>query len=216
MRRFSSILYILIFLINLLPSYGASSKIKVPPSLYPSQNPKINNPTPIERGDVIYYQVLEDRDQPVLLVVDTTGEVFITYYGKIKVEGLTIGELVQKVKTLLETTDYKTATVLAQIQAPIKEKRQGRVYLSGRFNRIGAIQFDKQEDMTISKAILLGGGFTDFADSKKVKIVRKHPDRPDQTIVVDVESIIKGGKIDRDLPIQDGDLIIAPQKIFNW
>lgn len=170
----------------------------------------------VQAGDVLHYQVLEDQDPSIMLKVDANGQVMIPYYGAFKVVGQTPAQIAEAVKQQLESTYYSTATVIIQLQSTPKGRKLGTVYLSGKFNRIGPVQFDIDTGTTLSRAILSAGGFSDFADSKKVKVIRKTLNAPDEQIVVNVERILEKGQQTNDIQVQDGDLIIAPQKIFNW
>jgi hypothetical protein len=47
--------------------------------------------------------------------------------------------------------------------------------------------------------------------------VRKVAGRADlETLTVDLEEVLKKGRIDRDVPLLDGDFVIADAKLVNW
>src|SRR5438094_46572 len=81
----------------------------------------------------------------------------------------------------------------------------GRVYLSGYFNRVGAVPMYAEKPLTLSQAILEAGGFRQFADDRRVKVTRTDRRGETQTFVVDVKSVLKDGKVDKDMLLQDGD-----------
>lgn len=171
----------------------------------------------IEVGDVLLYRVIEDRDDQVALSVMDSGEVYIPYYGPVQAVGKTPTELAQNVKELLEKDLYEKATVLLSLQMASPSSFSGTVFLSGKINRIGPIQIDPAKDNTVAKLILSAGGFSDFADSSHVRIVRRNTStRELETIVVDVAAVIEDGKLDEDVKIFDGDFIIIPKKLINW
>jgi ribosomal protein L16 Arg81 hydroxylase len=62
------------------------------------------------------------------------------------------------------------------------------------------------------------GGFGDFADKKNVKITRKGtvPGQPEQSFLVDVAEILERGRVDRDLPLEPGDLIYIPERLIRF
>jgi hypothetical protein len=70
----------------------------------------------------------------------------------------------------------------------------------------------------LSKAIMRAGGFSDFADRKNVRVVRKAGpgDAGNRTFVVDVAQILDKGKIDRDLPLEPGDLVLIPERLIRF
>ena len=65
------------------------------------------------------------------------------------------------------------------------------------------------------QAILKAGGFAEFSDSKKVKLVRNKPDGKVETTIVDVDAILTKGQIEKDPVLQADDRIIVPRKFIN-
>jgi protein involved in polysaccharide export with SLBB domain len=90
-------------------------------------------------------------------------------------------------------------------------KSRGRVFLTGQIRTQGAMEIPVTGTFTLSKAIMQAGGFGDFANEKKVKVLRTQPDgKTAQTFVVDVAEILKG-KVENDLVLQPDDVIIVPE-----
>ncbi len=169
-------------------------------------------------GDEVTYQVLEDKDPPVRLVVTDAGELDIPYLGRVKVAGQTLESVRATIKRLLEQDYYHNATVRLSIDSVARSSGIiGTVYLSGKVNSPGPQQLLAGEEPTAGKLILRAGGLAEFADSRKVKIVRKaQGGQAPQTEVVDLKEVLERGRIDKDVPVKDGDLIIVPQRAFNW
>jgi len=67
-------------------------------------------------------------------------------------------------------------------------KSRGKVYLVGPVRMPGPEDIPSDEVLTLSKAILRAGGFTDFADKHHVKITRQGGtgEIDKETLVVDV------------------------------
>ena len=78
-----------------------------------------------------------------------------------------------EIKSALEKELYYQATVIIAVDA-LNQKR-GTVYLAGHVKTAGAQPIPSDEVFTISKAIMMAGGFSDFADKKRVKLTRKVP-----------------------------------------
>ena len=110
------------------------------------------------------------------------------------------------------------ATVrLLLIDRPEKSSSRGRVYLAGQMRKIGVVEIDLSERNTVGRVILASGGLSDFADAKRIRIVRKSAGGGDlETLTVDLEEVLKKGRIDRDVPLFDGDFVIADSKLVNW
>jgi hypothetical protein len=71
------------------------------------------------------------------------------------------------------------------------------------------------ETLTVSKVILRAGGFGDFANRKKVKILRTVGNTTVSKIVNCV-LVFKKGRVDLDLPVEPGDTIVVPARLINF
>jgi protein involved in polysaccharide export with SLBB domain len=94
----------------------------------------------------------------------------------------------------------------------------GRVYIWGQVHTQGALDIAVNENLTAGKAILRAGGFADFANKRKVKLVRSAPDAngKSQTFELDMQQILEDGNVDKDVVLQPNDLIIVPSRLVNF
>jgi len=90
----------------------------------------------------------------------------------------------------------------------------GKVYFLGEIGQPGMFALPVSGDKTLARIILLRGGFTKFSDSSKVKVIRKDPNGLQQTLIFNVGDILERGNFDKDIPLQDEDVIIVPGKMF--
>jgi len=90
----------------------------------------------------------------------------------------------------------------------------GKVYFLGEIAQPGTYPLQVAGENTLARVILLRGGLTKFSDGSKIRILRKDPSGVQQSIIFDVQKILEGGNFDNDIPIQDEDVIIIPQKLF--
>jgi protein involved in polysaccharide export with SLBB domain len=176
-------------------------------------SPNLDDSQPLGAGDRIAYQVIEDGDPPVSLTVSDAGKVNLPYYGPVTVERKTCRELARDVKALLEGSYYYQATVRVSILAT--QRLRGRVYLVGKVASPGPQDIPTDEVFTVGKAILSAGGFADFADQRKVKLIRKTAERT-SVVAVDVSVIWEKGHTEEDPPVLPGDLIFVPTKLINF
>ena len=89
---------------------------------------------------------------------------------------------------------------------------RAQVYLLGEVNRQGAVAVSPGPNATVARTILGQGGMTPFANAGKVQIQRTAPDGSKKTMLVDVGRILKQGSFEEDVPLQDGDVVIVPEK----
>jgi|UniRef100_UPI003782FFAD polysaccharide export outer membrane protein len=180
----------------------------------------LDNNRPISVGDTVSIRIVEDRREALQQKVAVTGEVQAPYVGLVNARGKTSRDLAYTIKRELEKNFFKTATVLIAIDQ-LNEKDQiaeGAIDLEfyvmfGIVAKQGKYDLPTNEDITISQAILRAGGFAQFANKERVKIVRKTP-QGNKTILVNVDGIMRKGDLERDIFIRKDDVIIVEE--LNW
>ncbi len=90
----------------------------------------------------------------------------------------------------------------------------GKVYLLGEVTAPGMLTIPLDRETTLARTLLTSGGFTKFANTAKVKVLRQGPDGGKQTMEVDVARILKTGKFEEDVPLRNEDVIIVPERFF--
>ena len=167
-------------------------------------------------GDKISLQILEDRDAPRSLIVTDSGELDVPYVGRVMAADKTCKQLADELKTQLEKEYYYRATVVIALDAA--NKLLGRVYVWGQVRNQGPIDLVVNESLTVGKAILRAGGFADFANKKKVKVVRgaAGDGSGKQTFELNMAEILEKGKTEKDVVLQPDDLIIVPSRLISF
>lgn len=176
----------------------------------------VDDKHPLAPGDRLSFQITEDREPPKPLIVTDSGEVDIPYIGRVSVAGKTCKEVAILVKTQLEKEYYYRATVAVGLDQV--NRIAGKVYVWGQVRTQGAVEIPANESFTAGKAILRAGGFADFANKKKVKLVRSgKPGSTDkQTFELNMVEILEEGKTEKDMLLQQDDFIIVPARLVNW
>lgn len=167
-------------------------------------------------GDRLSFRIIEDEEDPKPMIVTDSGDLEVPYIGRFPAEAKTCRQLAKGIKAALEKEYYYEATVV--IAVDLMAKTRGRIYLVGAVRMPGPQEILSDETLTLSKAILRSGGFADFADKKNVKITRKTgPNENDkQTFVVNVGQIYDTGKVETDVPLEPGDLILVPDRKIRF
>ena len=175
----------------------------------------------LRAGDTVSFQILEDRlleiqSQPASLVVADSGELDVPYIGRVMAVGKTCKELGATIKKALEKDYYKEATVVLSLN--VANRLLGRAYIWGQVRNQGAIDLQVNENLTAGEAILRAGGFADFANKRKVMVVRANgdPKAGKQTFDLDMTDILEKGNINKDIVLQPNDLIIVPSRLINF
>lgn len=167
-------------------------------------------------GDVLSFRIVEDEEDPKTMVVTDSGELEVPYLGRFPAENRTCKQLAMALKAALEKEYYYQATVIIAVNTMTKSR--GKVYLVGPVRMAGPQELPSDEVLTVSKAVLRAGGFTDFADRKHVKITREGSTGKagKETLVVDVGQIFDEGKTEKDVPLKPGDLVYIPERLVRF
>ena len=167
-------------------------------------------------GDRISLQILEDRDIPKSLVVADSGELDVPYIGRVTATDKTCKQLADELKGQLEKEYYYRATVILALD--VVNKVLGRIYIWGQVRNQGPLEIAINENLTAGKAILRAGGFGDFANKKKVQVIRGTGMEgfEKKTFTLNMVEILEDGKTEKDLVLLPDDSIIVPSRTFNF
>lgn len=162
--------------------------------------------------DFVSFRVVEDRDNlSQRLRVNDNGELEVPYIGLVSAAGRTCRELAYNIKSALEKEYYYHATVILAVDR-VSEKSRGKVYVYGAVKGQGPQEIPTDETYTVSKAVIRAGGFSDFADKRKVKVTRKDG----KDLVVDLKRVIEQGHTEDDVVLRPDDQIYVPQRLVNF
>jgi polysaccharide export outer membrane protein len=171
-------------------------------------------------GDQLSFRIVEDEEDSKRLFVTDSGDLEVPYIGRVPAENKTCRQLAAEIKTELEKEYYYHATVI--IAVDLMTKSHGRVYLEGAVRLPGPMDLPSDEVLTLSKAILRAGGFTDYAKRDKVIVTRSSADKEAtgkdaiKTFTVDVGKIFDKKKMETDLPLASGDFIFVDDRLFRF
>ena len=168
----------------------------------------------LRAGDKVSLQITEDKEPPKSLVVADSGELDIPYVGRVMATDKTCKQLAGELKGLLEKEYYYRATVILALDAA--NKLLGRIYVWGQVRNQGPIDITLNENLTAGKAILRAGGFADFANRKRVKVVRGGGPDGKKNFELNMTEILEQGKTEKDIVLQPDDSIIVPSRLINF
>jgi polysaccharide export outer membrane protein len=157
-------------------------------------------------GDVFDLHIVGEEKLAVSYTVAPDGTVDLPYIKRLRVEGLEPQQVAELVRNrLIEREIFSDPSV----SISVKEYNSKRVEVLGEVQRPGSVPL--VPGMTLLRAISLSGGFNALARKAQVTIRRrvKHETR---VSTISVEDII-ANRIP-DPPLQAGDSINVPQKVF--
>ena len=212
-------------------SASGSPPFALPSSLFPLPSPSsafatmdtLDDKHKLTLGDKLSFRIVEDQEDPKEpmdprpLVVGDHGDVEVPYIGRFPAVGKTCKQLAQEIKGELEKRYYYQATVIIGLDQ--FSKSTGKVYVLGEVRATGMIELPGDENLTVGKAVLRAGGFTNYADKRGVKVTRKSdpaaPGAKPKTLVVNLVEVFEKGQADKDVELQPGDIIYVPSRLIN-
>lgn len=163
----------------------------------------------ISAGDVLTISVVGEPNWAKDYEVNSDGTIDFPHIGPQKVSGMETYQVVALLKKKLqETRILDDAQISIVTKASIAQKSNS-VTVVGQVAKPNLYAF--APGMTITKAISEAGWFTPLADSKHVGLTRTGDDRTVR-IEVNVDNITERAK--QDIPLQPGDIVDVPQRVF--
>ena len=95
----------------------------------------------------------------------------------------------------------------------IPDNPQNVIYVTGEVKQPGMLPFVKERDWTALKAVLAGGGFTQFAARGRASLIREEGGRR-IIIPVDFNDLMRNPEAGKDVPLKPGDILVVPQSLF--
>jgi protein involved in polysaccharide export with SLBB domain len=174
-------------------------------------------------GDRVSLRIVEDGEKVYSLKIQDSGNIQAPFISLVPAAGKTCKDVAFYMKRELEKQHFKQATVILALEekAPVVQSRAAPAMVPGAFITIygqvarqGRYEVDPQENLTVSQAILKAGGFSQFAQDKKVKVIRNVKGR-NVDIIVNLKEVMTKGKLEYDIPIYGGDVIVVAEKLIN-
>lgn len=136
--------------------------------------------------DILNVTVFDEPDLSVSEArVSSAGTIALPLIGDVPVTGLTTAEIASKLEGLLSDGYLKKP----KVSVSIHEYRQ--VYVHGEVKKPGGYSY--QQGLTVEKAVVLAGGFTERASRTKITLVRE--ERPEVTVPVSLDYTVGPGDI---------------------
>ncbi|HEY0791670.1 MAG TPA: polysaccharide biosynthesis/export family protein [Chthoniobacterales bacterium] len=133
--------------------------------------------------------------------IDNDGFVNLAYIGKIRIGGLPAGVAQSTIEQAYRSRDiFTNPTIIITQQITSRFVNVGGEVKTP--NRVGYTP-----DLTVLGSINAAGGFTAFADERKIRLLRGN-----DVMIIDVKKI--RGNPSLDVPVQPGDRIEVPQSLF--
>lgn len=153
-------------------------------------------------SDVLTITVWKEQTLSGTILVRPDGMISMALLGDVQAAGLTPGQLSDQIAARLKKyiQDPKVSVVVAQIHSKV-------VYLLGEVVRRGPVEMTP--GMSLLSAVASAGGLTDFANAKKIYVLRNQPSGSQLRIPVHYKEALKGNGT-FNLILKPGDTIVVP------
>lgn len=153
--------------------------------------------------DILYIHVWKEENLSRTVPVRMDGKISLPLLDEIQSAGFTPLQLkeilIQRLKEFVE---------IPNVSVMVMEANSFKVYISGQVRNPGVYRL--RSETSLLQIIPMVGGFTDWANQKKILIIRKE-DGKNRRITVDYKKIVKGDDTSSNLILKTGDVIIVPE-----
>lgn len=146
-------------------------------------------------GDIISITVYDEKELSLEKIkLSDAGSVSYPLLGEIKVKGLTVSELQQRITSGLKGTYLINPLVTVSVD------QYRDIFVNGQVHKPG--NYPYQPGLTVRKAVSIAGGFKDRANKDVVSIIHEHQDK---------SATLKG---EPGMLVEPGDTITVEESFF--
>ncbi len=158
----------------------------------------------IGKEDLLEISVWKSPELSLSIIVRPDGMISLPLIGEVHADGRTPNELQADIQGRLK--EFKQGPIVSVI---VRESNSKSIFITGEVIRPG--KYPLHSDTTITQAIALAGGFSQWANKDKITVIRKSPMNPEGNRITIKYSDIVGGKDMRaNILLRPGDTVIVP------
>ena len=140
--------------------------------------------------------------------VQPDGYITLRGVGDIKVQGETVPELTQTLRTA-----YSKILNAPIISVVLKDFEKPYFVADGQLGKPG--KYDLRGDITLTQAIAIAGGFTDASKHSQVLLFRRVDDDWMEAKIINVKKMEKAGDLSEDPMLHPGDMLFVPKNFYS-
>jgi polysaccharide export outer membrane protein len=142
------------------------------------------------------------------VAVQPDGYVTLKGVGSVFVEGQTVPELTETLKTAYAKILHDPVIAIS-----LRDFEKPYFIAAGQVGRPG--KYDLRSSLTITEAVAIAGGFNEKSKHSQVVLYRPVPGGGFEAKVVDIKKLLATRNLSEDLRLQPGDLVYVPQNTFS-
>jgi polysaccharide biosynthesis/export protein len=188
------------------PTEAAQSQASsqaTPTTTSPAKSPATTDPNYIIGAqDVLDISVWKEPEITRTVPVRPDGKISLPLLNDVQAAGLTPAQLTAEITSSLRkfVTDPEVTVIVEQINSQ-------RVYILGEVTRPGA--YPLLPGMTVLQALSSAGGFTQFANEKKMYVLRRVNGNQEKYFF-NYKDVLNGKRPEQNIALRAGDTIVVP------
>lgn len=152
--------------------------------------------------DVLQVVFWRDKEMSADVVVRPDGKISLPLLNDVDAAGLTPEQLrAQLDKAAAKDVAEPNATVV------VKTINSRKVYITGNVLKPGT--YPLTGEMTVLQLIAVAGGLQEYADSKKIVVMRKEHGR-DHAFVFNYKDVVRQKNLEQNISLKSGDTVVVP------
>jgi len=156
----------------------------------------------VKPGDMLSISVWKEPDLQKETLVRPDGSFSFPLVGEVDAKGKTVADLTKTMSQRL--TKYISDPV---VTVSIQEIKGNKVYVIGQVNRPG--EFIMNPSVDVMQALSMAGGTTPFASLGDIVVLRRTT-AGKQSIPFRYNDVVKGRRMDQNIDLQAGDVVVVP------
>jgi polysaccharide biosynthesis/export protein len=148
--------------------------------------------------DILSIRVWREPELSSAVQVRPDGKITLPLVGEMEAAGQTPEGLKTKIVDALQEYIIKPDVIVS-----LQSVQSRKYYITGEVNRPGT--FPLVVPTTVLEALTNSGGFREFANTKKITILRKG-----KILKFNYNDVVKGKNMQQNVPIENGDYIVVP------
>lgn len=148
--------------------------------------------------DILAVRVWREPELSGAVQVRPDGKITLPLIGELEAAGQTPEGLKNKVVEALQEFIVKPDVIVS-----LQSVQSRKYYITGEVSRPGT--FPLIVPVTVLEALTNAGGFREFANTKKITILRKG-----KILKFNYNDVVKGKNMQQNIPIENGDYIVVP------
>jgi polysaccharide biosynthesis/export protein len=162
----------------------------------------------LRKGDSFELDFAMTPDFNQTVSVQPDGYITLKAAGSVYVEGQTLPELTETLKTAYANVLHEPVIAIS-----LKDFEKPYFIASGQVVKPG--KYDLRSDLTVTEAVAIAGGLSDKAKHSQVVLFHPVPGGGFQAKLINVKKLLATRDLSEDVQLQPGDLLYVPQSAFS-